>query len=505
MDEALKLEQSCRYGLCLHHNIVQVFCFLFLAGSPFCTEVLTLLHPIRILGIFSGGKMTLTFLLPLLGLFLCGERGFCLVPPNKLQQMSETGSKYIDREVENAISGVKQMKTLMDETNSDHQKMLNTLEDTKKKKEEALLLAKETEQKLTAKQEVCNETMLALWEECKPCLKQTCMRFYSRTCHSGAGLVGRQLEELLNHTSPFSIWVNGERVDSLMDQTEEQDRRLHDLEERYGVMADGVDDLFQESRQASGRLPPSSGFFPSNFWNPFSGIGFPFTRSRVARNVHSFFPSRLFPTEDFSQLFRPLLEAFEHDPWLGGNHGSWLDRFPTEARNFSNDRMVCREIRRNSSGCLRMKGKCEKCQAILDVDCSQTDPDQSRLRERFEDALRRAEQFSRTYDNLFKTFQEGMFNTTSLLDQLNSQFGWVSRLANLTRSNNRPLRVSTVLSKSSNPEDPSKPSDTEVTIQLFDSEPQHLTVPGSIPWEDPKFMEIVAEEALRHFKDTEVL
>nr|XP_056708442.1 clusterin [Euleptes europaea] len=445
--------------------------------------------------------MTPTFLLPLLGLLLCGEGGFCLVPPNKLQQMSETGSKYIDSEVDNAISGVKQMKILMDETNKDHQKMLNTLEDTNKKKEEALLLAKETEQQLTTKQEVCNETMLALWEECKPCLKQTCMRFYSRTCHSGAGLVGRQLEEFLNHTSPFSIWVNGERVDSLMDETEEQGRRLHDLEERYSVMADGVDNLFQESRLASGRLSPSFSIFPNNFWNPFSGISFPFTRPRVARSAHSFFPSRLFP----SQLFQPLLEAFEHDPWLGGNHGRWLGGFPTEARNFSNDRMVCREIRRNSSGCLRMKEKCEKCQAILDVDCSQTDPDQSRLRERFEEALRRAEQFSRVYDNLFKTFQEDMFNTTRLLDQLNSQFGWVSRLANLTRNDYRPLRVTTVLSKSSNPEEPSRPSDTEVTIQLFDSEPQQLTVPGSIPWEDPRFMEIVAEKALRHFKDNEVM
>lgn len=50
-------------------------------------------------------------------------------------EMSETGSKYIDREVENAINGVKQMKILMDETKKDHQQMLNTLEDTKKKKE----------------------------------------------------------------------------------------------------------------------------------------------------------------------------------------------------------------------------------------------------------------------------------------------------------------------------------------------------------------------------------
>ncbi|XP_060106602.1 clusterin [Heteronotia binoei] len=448
--------------------------------------------------------MTPRFLLPLLGLLLFLEGGFCLVPPDKLHQMSETGSKYIDREVENAISGVKQMKILMDETKKDHQQMLNTLEDTKKKKEEALFLAKETEKQLTSKQEVCNETMLALWEECKPCLKQTCMRFYSRTCHSGAGLVGRQLEELLNHSSPFSIWVNGERVDSLMDETEEQGRRLHDLEERYSMVADGVDDLFQESRLASGHLPPSFSSIFDNWWNPFRSR-FPFTGSRVARNVHSLFPSRLFPTYDFSHLFKPLFDTFENDPWLGGNHESWMGGFPTEARNFSNNRMVCREIRRNSSGCLRMKEKCEKCQAILDVDCSETDPNQSRLRKHFEDALQRAEQFSRMYDNLFKNFQEEMFNTTRLLDQLNSQFGWVSRLANITQNYDRPLQVTTILSRSSNPEDPSRPSDTEVTIRLFDSEPQHLTVPGNIPWGDPRFMEIVAEKALHNFKGNEVL
>lgn len=59
--------------------------------------------------------------------------------------------------------------------------------------QEAVQLAREKEQQLAAKQEVCNETMLALWEECKPCLKHTCMRFYSRTCRSGSGLVGRQV------------------------------------------------------------------------------------------------------------------------------------------------------------------------------------------------------------------------------------------------------------------------------------------------------------------------
>lgn len=59
--------------------------------------------------------------------------------------------------------------------------------------QEAVKLALEKEKQLAEKQEVCNETMLSLWEECKPCLKHTCMRVYSKMCHSGSGLVGRQV------------------------------------------------------------------------------------------------------------------------------------------------------------------------------------------------------------------------------------------------------------------------------------------------------------------------
>lgn len=56
------------------------------------------------------------------------------------------------------------------------------------------------EEKLNEEQSVCNETTQALWEECKPCLKNTCIKYYSRTCSSGSGLVGRQVRsEIMLH------------------------------------------------------------------------------------------------------------------------------------------------------------------------------------------------------------------------------------------------------------------------------------------------------------------
>ncbi|NWH69880.1 CLUS protein, partial [Piaya cayana] len=444
-------------------------------------------------------------------------------------EMSAAGSKYIDKEVENAINGVKQMKNLMDKTNKDHQAILHTLEETKRKKEEAMRLAQEKEQQLEENQEVCNETMLALWEECKPCLKHTCMRFYSRTCHSGSGLVGRQvsgpttlgdagkegmgvsscspsqqLEEFLNRSSPFSIWVNGERIDSLLERDQRQEKQFEDLEERYGLLEDGVDDIFQDSTHVYSRMYPffqvPFGGFREAFRPPIQRVRLVPRSERFSRELHPFFQH---PRYGFHNLFQPLFEMTQR--MLEEAHGGWehpLGGFGSgeESRNFSNDRMVCREIRRNSAGCLRMRDECEKCREILSVDCWQTDPAQSQLREQLEDALRLAERFTRRYDDLLHAFQAEMLNTTSLLDQLNRQFGWVSRLSNLTQDSDGFLQVTTVLSKAPNPEDPSAVPDTQVTVQVFDSEPLSLTIPGDISWNDPRFMEMVAEQALQHYK-----
>uniref|UniRef100_A0A8C9MTA3 Clusterin n=1 Tax=Serinus canaria TaxID=9135 RepID=A0A8C9MTA3_SERCA len=326
---------------------------------------------------------------------------------------------------------------------------------------EAVQLARQKEQELSARGERCNASVQALWESCKPCLRQRCLRFYSRTCRSGAGLVGRQLEEFLNHSSPISIWVDGERLDSLLERDERQERQLQELEERFGLLEDGVQDIFRDSSRVQGRLHP---FFQA----PFGGfreapavqrLRLPRRFRRFSGDFFPFFPQR---RGGFQQLFQPLFQITQR--MLEDAQGGWENpsgEFGTESRNFSNDRMVCREIRRNSAGCLRMRDECEQCREIL----------------------------------------EEMLNTSGLLDQLNRQFGWVSRLANHSMGSDGFLQVTTVLSKAPNPEDPSAPPDTQVTVQLFDSEPLALTVPGDVPWDHPRFMEIVAQQALQHFKE----
>lgn len=47
-------------------------------------------------------------------------------------------------------------------------------------------------------------------------------------------------------------------------------------------------------------------------------------------------------------------------------------------------------------------------------------------------------------------------------------------------------------------------ADTKVSVRLFDGPDMSYTVPGDIPWSDPKFSEVVAQEALDRYKQNTV-
>ncbi|KAI3364140.1 hypothetical protein L3Q82_010955 [Scortum barcoo] len=431
----------------------------------------------------------------------------CILLPSKedLAQISIQGEKYLDKQIENAVNGVKEMKNVMAQSSEEHNKFLDALKKTKEQKEEALRTAQEMEAKLEQEEEVCNETMKALWEECKPCLKNTCVKYYSRTCSSGSGLVGRQLEEVLNRTSPFSIWINGEKLDFLEHEGQKQNKEFKNLEERYTEMADGVDSIFTDSMKVVDHVhydPPV--FFLPNFLTPYT---------RRSRSIRSLFQD---PFHGFQSLFSPMMGMGRN---FFSSMGSMMDSdaSPNEdgsvnedvviTKPFGNGRMTCREIRRNSAGCLKFRNECEKCREIQHVDCSGKRPLEGPLKEELEDALAMAERFTQQYNELLRRFEEKMMNTSFILDLLNRQFGWVSSLANDTNTKDDIFRIQTVNSKDTEKppgEDERKTGETNVSVQLFDSPPMNISVPGDIPWTDPKFSEVVAQEALDRYKETSV-
>ncbi|XP_013870874.1 clusterin [Austrofundulus limnaeus] len=419
----------------------------------------------------------------------------CILPPSTddLNEISILGEKYLDKQVENAIDGVKEMKSVMQKSSEDHRKFVDDLEKTKQLKDEAVRQAEELEAKL--EEELCNETMKTLWEQCVPCLKKTCVKFYSRTCSSGSGLVGRQLEDVLNRTSPVSIWINGERVDTLEQEGRRQNQEFRNLEDKYSEMEDGVENIFSDSMKVADHVQPPVFFLPK-FLAPLS---------RHSRSLRTLFHH---PFPDFQSLFSPMMEMnrqvldsmmdLDSDPPT--NQDGSVNEDVVITRPFGSGKMTCREIRRNSAGCFKFRDECEKCREVQHIDCSGKRPLEGPLKEELEASLAVAERFSQQYNNMLRRFEEQMFNTSSILDLLNKQFGWVSSLANNTKGD--IFRVKAVMCKDAEDQ---QDAGTRVSVQLFDSPLMNFTVPGDVPWTDPKFSQVVAQEALDRYKETSVV
>lgn len=131
-----------------------------------------------------------------------------------------------------------------------------------------------------------------------------------------------QLEEFLNHSSPISIWVDGERLDSLLERDERQERQLEDLEERFGILEDGIDGIFRDSSQLQGRLHP---FFQAPFGGFREALRPPVERVRFPRRFRRFsgdlFPFFQHPGHGFQHLFQPLFHITQR--MLEDAHGGW--------------------------------------------------------------------------------------------------------------------------------------------------------------------------------------
>lgn len=439
-------------------------------------------------------------LLLCVGLLLTWEQaqvlGDQVVSENELQEMSTQGSKYIDKEIQNAVKGVQEIKTLIEKTNREHKTLLGILEEAKKNKEDALNETRDSEMKLKAFPGVCNETMMALWEECKPCLKQTCMKFYARVCRSGSGAVGHQLEEFLNQSSPFYFWINGDRIDSLLENDRQQSHLLDIMQDSFSRATGIMDELFQDRFFTH---QPQDMFHYSPFGYPRRRPSFLYPKSRLARHI---MPLSSYGPLNFQDMFQPFFELIHQaqqamDVQLHSPNYQGLNMEIIPEGN--DDRTVCKEIRHNSTGCLKMKDQCEKCQEILSVDCSANNPAQNQLRQELNDSLRIAEELTKRYNDLLQSYQRKMLNTSALLEQLNEQFNWVSQLANLTQGQDPYyLRVTTVTTHTSEDDAPSRV--TEVVVKLFDADPITVTVPEEVSRSNPKFMETVAEKALQEYR-----
>ncbi|KAI4573679.1 hypothetical protein MJT46_004919 [Ovis ammon polii x Ovis aries] len=309
------------------------------------------------------------------------------------------------------------------------------------------------------------------------------------------------LEDFLNQSSPFYFWINGDRIDSLMENDRQQSHMMDIMEDSFNRAPNTMDELFQHR------------FFPqrpqdTQYYSPFSsfprGSLFFNPKSRFAWNL----PFPVLEPLNFHDVFQPFYNMIHQAQQAMDAH---LHRTPyhfpmVEFAGENNDRTMCKEISYNSTRCLWMKGQCAKCQEILEVDCSANIPTQTLLCQQLNESLQLVEKFSRLCDQLLQSFQQKMLDTSALLKQLIEQFTWVSQLAHLMQSNDQyHLQVSTEANTQvQRCTETSLPDEAEchdpilwVVVKLFNPFPITVMVLQEVP--SPNFMENVVEKALQQY------
>lgn len=116
--------------------------------------------------------------------------------------------------------------------------------------------------------------------------------------------------------------MNGERIDSLLERDQRQERQFEDLEERFGLLEDGVDDIFQDSTQVYSRMYPffraPFGSFREAFRPPIQHVRLLPRSERFSRELHPFFQH---PHHGFHHIFQPLFEMTQR--MLEEMQGGW--------------------------------------------------------------------------------------------------------------------------------------------------------------------------------------
>ncbi|KTG38490.1 hypothetical protein cypCar_00021749 [Cyprinus carpio] len=140
-------------------------------------------------------------LLASLGAFHCAPDTALPPTPNTLKRLSLDGEKLVDQEVSKALFGIKQMKEVMARNEQKHANLMTSLRHSGEKKKGAAEIAQDIEKKLNEAELQCQESLKSSWEECRPCLEDTCKNFYTNTCRRGFTTFTNKLQNFFQRLS----------------------------------------------------------------------------------------------------------------------------------------------------------------------------------------------------------------------------------------------------------------------------------------------------------------
>ncbi|GAA6235975.1 clusterin-like protein 1 isoform X1 [Lates japonicus] len=430
------------------------------------------------------------------------------ISEDTLKKLSVDGEKLVDEEVRRALYGVKQMKEVMWRNEQKHEHLMKSLRHSGDKKKGAAQLAKEVTEKLEEAEEQCKDSLQSEWEECRPCLEDVCKNFYTSTCRRGFATFRAKVENFFHRVSerfgPREPPIDA--GDILVNQsTENTDTEVIRIEDSFNRLISKVGTVVNHSialvSRMSSRLDKvlqraflndtdalmeestSDPYYPGRDSGFLQGVG-------VEEVLDSFFDFGKSVVEEFgavvTQVFDDLHEAVEEEK------KKERESFP----RFLQNRKLCRDLRKQTSECWQLQSQCEACQGALLTEC----PSVRELHVELDEVSQLLDVSKEQYEEILSIVQRHTDETVNWLSNMAAEFSWVAQAASNSSTPENIFRVTMVAPKSHDEQNMAV-TETKVEVNILNSPPLILSVPGELEVQDPAFIQYVAQEALDKYKE----
>ncbi|XP_054452751.1 clusterin-like protein 1 [Anoplopoma fimbria] len=430
------------------------------------------------------------------------------ISEDTLKQLSLHGEKLVDEEVRRALYGVKQMREVMWRNERKHENLMKSLRQSSEKKKGVDQLAQEVTEKLEEAEEQCKDSLQSEWEECRPCLEDACKTFYTFTCRRGFGLFQAKVENFFRRVSnrfgprepgmeAGDILVNQgpENIDTEVDRIEDS---FNHLTSQVGLlvsrsvalvsrMSSRLDKVLQRAFLNDSGLPTEDAtadpYDASRDSGYLQGVG-------LEEVLDSFFDFGKSVVEEFgavvTQVFDDIHVAVEEEKKRG------RVSFP----RFLQNRKLCRDLRKQTSECWQLQSQCEACQGALLTEC----PSVRELHVELDEVSQLLDVSKGQYDEILSIVQRHTDETVNWLSNMAAEFSWVAQTVSNSSFPENIFRITTVAPKSHDEQNASV-TETQVEVNILNSPPFLLSVPGELKLLDPAFIQHVAQEALNKYKE----
>ncbi|KAM9845171.1 clusterin-like protein 1 [Aulostomus maculatus] len=428
------------------------------------------------------------------------------VSEDTLKRLSLDGEKLVDEEVSRALYGVKQMKEVMWRNEQKHEHLMKSLQHSSDKKKGAAQLAQDVTDKLQEAEEQCKDSLQSEWERCRPCLEDACKDFYTSTCRRGFAAFHAKVDSFFSRVSR-RFGISQPRVDPgdiLVNQGPDvTDMEVVHIEDSFNRLLSKVGTLVNRSvtlvTQMSSKLDKvlqraflnntadlseettPDPYEPGRDSGFMQGVG-------LEEVLDSFFDFGKSVVEEFgavvTQVFDDIHETIAEEKKKERN-------LPRILQN----RKLCRDLRRQTSECWQLQNQCEACQGALLTEC----PTVRELHVELDEVSQLLDVSKEQYDEILSIVQRHTDETVNWLSNMAAEFSWVAQAVSNSSSPENIFRVTKVAPKSH--EENLSVTETKVEVNILNSPPLILSVPGELDLQDPAFIQYVAQEALDKYKE----